>query len=234
VVIATRAQAPFLTQALASIAQQSLRADHVFVVCDVNDEPGAPWLADLKLSLPGVHVVQSSGTGMISAMNFGIGLSSSSYIAFLDSDDLWLPNKQAEQIRMLREDPELDAATGLAANFRMTAVGTPIVQPAHASVMFTSTTFRSDVFERFGQLDPDSTHFTWLYRWWGEARRSGIRTACSPYVGTHRRLHADNSWRVRGPQAHRELLSEVRRHAQYRVESAGTVTAQGPDEQGTP
>ncbi len=220
VVIASQPDSPFLEQAVESIGEQTLLPDVVYVVLDVDAAPSGSWLDRIRQCLPNLRVIHSQGSGMIPAMNCGISISDSAYIAFLDADDLWLPNKQAQQIQLLQEDPQLDAATCLAANFSADASGALVVQPAHESVMFTSTTFRSDAFDRFGQLDPGSTHFTWLYRWWGQARMSGIRTAHLPSVGTYRRLHADNSWRVHREQAHRELLTEVRRHAQSKARAA--------------
>jgi len=41
--------------------------------------------------------------GVASARNFGVSNSQYKYVAFLDSDDIWLPNKVVEQIKCINE-----------------------------------------------------------------------------------------------------------------------------------
>lgn len=50
--------------------------------------------------------------GMAASRNLGIRHAQGEYIAFLDADDVWLPNKLAEQVAILDSQPEADMLYG--------------------------------------------------------------------------------------------------------------------------
>ncbi len=219
-VIASLVGEPMLAEAVASIASQSLPSERVLVVCDAGPPLPAGWTDAIRLIHPAVEFHRNDEHGMVPAINLGIELTTTQYVAFLDADDLWQPRKQERQLALLAQRPEVDAATCMAMNFRIDDGGRRAFQVAAPANMFTCTTFRRDVFRRFGGLDPACTHFTWLYRWWGDARQRGIRTESVDYVGLHRRLHEANSWSIHRETAHRDLLGELR----HRVHSARSVS----------
>lgn len=212
-IIASLPGEPMLAETLASVATQSLPAERVLVVCDAGGPLPSPWIEDLRDILPTVEFLRNPLPGQVAAINHGIANATTPYLAFLDADDLWQPEKQRLQVDLLENEAGLDAVNCLAANFRDDGSGQRQQQQPNACITFTSTTFRRVAFDRLGALDPTNTHFTWLYRWWGDARRAGISTRSIDYVGLLRRLHDRNSWSVHQEAAHRDLLSEIRRHA---------------------
>jgi glycosyltransferase involved in cell wall biosynthesis len=213
-VIASLPGEPLLAETLASIAAQTLPAERVLVVCDAGDPLPVAWASEMSRILPVVEFHRNERPGQVAAINHGIALATTPYVAFLDADDLWQPEKQERQIALLQQEPELDAVTGLAANFRVDDRGQVSLEEPSPAIMFTAATFPRRTFERLGSLPPECTHFTWLYRWWGDARAAGIATRSIDYVGVHRRLHDANSWSVRNEEAHRDLLGELRRRVQ--------------------
>jgi glycosyltransferase involved in cell wall biosynthesis len=58
-------------------------------------------------SVPHVKVIRQPHEGVSIARNAGIEASRSEIVAFLDQDDLWLPNKLRVQMDLLLDEPEL-------------------------------------------------------------------------------------------------------------------------------
>lgn len=87
----------YLQEAVISILQQTLQPKEILIVDDGSTH-SQPTLIDniLKLSKT-IHYTQQSHQGAAAARNNGINLSKSKWIAFLDADDIWLPEKIEQQ-----------------------------------------------------------------------------------------------------------------------------------------
>ena len=107
VVIPAYNAAPFIGAALDSVFAQSFTDYEVIVVND--GSPDTPELerAVLPLRARIVYISQPNG-GPSSARNTAIRRARGTYVAFLDSDDVWMPEYLAEQMRILTADPSLD------------------------------------------------------------------------------------------------------------------------------
>lgn len=55
-----------------------------------------------------IKLVNKQNEGVSKARNSGIKLANGNWIALLDSDDEWLPNKLEKQIQILNENPKID------------------------------------------------------------------------------------------------------------------------------
>ena len=64
-----------------------------------------------------VRFHEKQNGGIASARNAGVALCRGDLLAFLDSDDLWEPDKLPRQIEALRSDPGLEAVFGQAEQF---------------------------------------------------------------------------------------------------------------------
>ena len=61
-----------------------------------------------------IKLIEQPHLGTAAARNYGIKISRGEFIAFLDADDLWHPEKLSEQILLLSENPSAGIASCLA------------------------------------------------------------------------------------------------------------------------
>ncbi len=103
VVIPTHDRAHTLERALGSVFDQTHAPAEVLVVDDgsKDDTEGL-----IRTRFPDCRYIYQENRGVSHARNRGIRASRCEWIAFLDSDDEWLPDKLAAQIRTLAEHPE--------------------------------------------------------------------------------------------------------------------------------
>jgi glycosyltransferase involved in cell wall biosynthesis len=104
VIIPTYNRADLVRQALASVKAQTFRDFEVVVV----DDGGADGTYEALAAGPELRVLRHPcRRGVAAARNTGVGAARGEWLAFLDSDDLWLPDKLARQILLLEGAPEL-------------------------------------------------------------------------------------------------------------------------------
>ncbi len=102
VVVPTHDRRGLLHRALGSIAAQT-RAPLEVVVVDDGSKDGTA--AMVRRDYPDVVLIEQANGGVSAARNRGIERSRGDWIAFLDSDDEWLPEKLARQHAALEADP---------------------------------------------------------------------------------------------------------------------------------
>jgi len=97
VVIPTRNRAPMVANAIRSAMAQTVSPIEIIVVDDCSADDTAAvvgLLNDRRVR----YVRRSSCGGGSAARNTGIGIANGEFIAFLDDDDEWLPEKLARQL----------------------------------------------------------------------------------------------------------------------------------------
>ena len=104
VVIPTFNRSPVLDRALDSVIAQTHSPAEVIVVDDGSTDGTAERV---ESGFPGVRVLQQENLGVSAARNRGIGASRGDWVAFLDSDDEWRPDKLERQVDALGDLPEL-------------------------------------------------------------------------------------------------------------------------------
>jgi len=113
VVIPTFNRAAFLEEALRTVHLQTLRVAEIVVV----DDGSTDNTREVVQSMPGVRYIYQQNAGPAAARNRGIREANGDLIAFLDSDDLWVPEKTAIQVEFLSSHQRVDICFGLMANF---------------------------------------------------------------------------------------------------------------------
>jgi len=103
VVIPTYNRGECLARALNSVLRQTHAASEIIVVDDGSSDATPQLVAD---HYPQVSYVRQANCGVSRARNRGIEAAWGTWIAFLDSDDEWLPTKLEHQLAELHSAPE--------------------------------------------------------------------------------------------------------------------------------
>ncbi len=106
VVIATYNKADTIRAAIDSVLNQTYRNFEVLVVDDGSTDETAPRIRDYGDKIRYLPK-KNGGTG--STRNLGIEQARGEYVAFLDGDDLWLPQKLELQVAAFEREPGLSA-----------------------------------------------------------------------------------------------------------------------------
>jgi glycosyltransferase involved in cell wall biosynthesis len=108
-IIPTHLRPDLLSEAISSVAAQSLRPLEVIVVSDVDDADTRELIAARQPAIPFPlrYVVNRPEPGACGSRNLGAQLAVCDWLAFLDDDDVWRP----EFLRRCAEAALLDNAT---------------------------------------------------------------------------------------------------------------------------
>jgi glycosyltransferase involved in cell wall biosynthesis len=121
VIIPTYNYAAYLHKAVDSVLEQTLTDHEVIVVDDGSSDDTAEVVQ--SYTDPRVKYIHQTNKGLPSARNTGIHASSGKYLAFLDADDAYHPEKLAVQVNLLEQNPK----AGLSYSSRITV--NPLGQP---------------------------------------------------------------------------------------------------------
>ncbi len=110
-IIPTRDRAGWTERAVASVLAQTWPPDELVVIDDGSVDGTAEHLLatfprrGTNETSPEIDVLRLDGRGVSAARNHGIRATTSEWLAFLDSDDEWLPDKLEAQLDALAEKP---------------------------------------------------------------------------------------------------------------------------------
>ena len=109
VILPTFNRARFLPDAFASVRDQSYSDWELVVIDDgsTDDTPGVVAELSRDLGRPVVHHRQDN-QGAYGARNTGLDLARGTYLAFFDSDDLWLPHHLERSVDALDRNGDID------------------------------------------------------------------------------------------------------------------------------
>ena len=90
----------YLPKAINSILQQNRSDIEIIIINDNSSDGTAEYLSSLSQQEPCVKVITTSGVGAAGARNIAIERAEGEYIAFLDADDYWYPEKLSTQLAL--------------------------------------------------------------------------------------------------------------------------------------
>ncbi len=114
VIIHTYNNEKFIAETIKSVLRQTYK-DYEIIVVDDGSEDGTrdalhPYMQDIRY-----HYKENGG--IASAKNAGISLSNAEFIAFLDHDDLWIPDKLKIQMEYFDAHPQIGLVYAKYASF---------------------------------------------------------------------------------------------------------------------
>lgn len=104
VIIPTYNRAIKVARAISSVLYQTFRDYELTVVDDGSDDGTSAVLSQFRRHI--TCLAHPENRGVSAARNTGIRASEGSLIAFLDSDDYWLPEKLAAQVTFFQKNPD--------------------------------------------------------------------------------------------------------------------------------
>lgn len=106
----------FLEEAIRSVLAQTYTNWELMLVDDGSTDGSSAVARRFASDNPGrIHYLEHPGhenRGMSASRNLGFSQTGGEYIALLDADDVWLPNKLTDQVVILNEHPEVAITYG--------------------------------------------------------------------------------------------------------------------------
>lgn len=184
---------------LASTIESAINQDNVDdIEIIVVDDGSTDRTVDITKRFSTVRYQYQESQGAAAARNTGAMLAQGEYIAFLDADDLWMPNKLELQVKMLAEQEQLnmvfcmvqqfispDLTNQQAANIACPTSPMPAYIPSGLMV-------QKDAFLRIGAFQTKWRVGEFI-DWFGRAKELGFQSDVVPEVLLKRRLHLTNT-----------------------------------------
>lgn len=106
VILPTFNRSHLIERAIKSVLAQSYQSFNLYVIDDGSTDDTELILKNYSHH-PQVHIFKQENKGVSAARNLGIKYSHAEWIAFLDSDDEWLPQKLEKQVVFIDQNPHL-------------------------------------------------------------------------------------------------------------------------------
>jgi glycosyltransferase involved in cell wall biosynthesis len=203
----------FLAAALDSVFEQAYEPVELVVVDDGSTDRSGEIAA-----ASGARLIRREHGGISAARNAGVGAARGELIAFLDADDLWLPNKLSIQVGYLLGHPEVDFVRSHTEIFLEPCTPPPpwfregwLGRPQHG--LLQTLLASRQALDVAGPFDPAfeiGEDIEWLAR----AKDAGLVSALLPDVLARLRVHAGSTMYNRldgGPALVRALKASLDR-----------------------
>lgn len=95
----------YLNRAIDSVLEQTRPVDEIIVVDDGSTDDTPDLLAQYG---DRIRTLRVNNGGLSWARNHGMRIARGSWVALLDSDDWWMPNKIEKQVELIEQNPQLD------------------------------------------------------------------------------------------------------------------------------
>lgn len=201
----------YLAGALQSVFKQDYNPLEVIVV----DDGSVDRSAEIAKSFSEVRYLYQKNQGVAVARNRAIEASTGEYIAFLDQDDRWAPDKLPTQLTYLNEHSEIDFVLAMQHVYLEGETEKPswlkseLLEEDHTGYHLGTALMRRKAFNQVGMFDPKyciGSDTDWFFR----AKDAGVQLIILPTVLLYKRVHEKNE-SAHAVQNSQELLDVIRR-----------------------
>jgi glycosyltransferase involved in cell wall biosynthesis len=183
----------YLRAALESVFGQDHKPYEVIVV----DDGSTDTTADIVSEFKGVIYLRQANQGVATARNKALDIARGEFIAFIDQDDLWTPNKLAVQVQYFLDHSEIQYTLTHQQFFLEPGASIPtwfrkeLLSDPHPGFVPSTLMARRSVFEKIGKFETRYSHASdsdWFFR----ASQAELPMAVIPEVLLQRRIHREN------------------------------------------
>jgi len=185
----------YLEATIESALAQSWTPIEIIVIDDASNDGSVDIAKSFAAST--TYALQShAGAG--AARNHGVKLARGDYLAFLDADDLWLPNKLDLQMSAFASRPGLDAVFGQVEQFVSPDLPHEQAENVHcpagaAPARLPGTMLvKTQTFKEVGWFSSELRVGEFV-EWYARATELGVEDEIIPEVVLRRRIHGTNS-----------------------------------------
>ena len=190
--------ARYLNETLQSILVQTTVPREVILVDDGSTDDSAALIQRAAAAAPiPMRYVPQANQGTAAARNRGVELAASPLIAFLDQDDLWLPEKLARQCDLLWHQPTAGYSITQVAFF-MDGDGPPPawvrakwLEGPQPGYLPSCLLVRRSTFQQVGIFDSALRNGSDT-DWFARVRDAGVGVTIAPEVLVRQRVHSGN------------------------------------------
>ena len=208
----------YVAQALESVLAQSTPSDEIIVVDDGSTDDTPDVLQGFATH---VRIIRQQNYGPARALNVGIAESTGDALAFLDCDDLWLPDKLRIQNAAMTTERDLEAVFGSIQQFASpdldpeTARQYSVPNSPQPGISKNTLLVRREAFERIGPFN-GGLRVTDFVDWYARAIVLDFRWRMLPQVVALRRHHPGNSGRQNRLKQQDETLQALKQSLEMR------------------
>jgi glycosyltransferase involved in cell wall biosynthesis len=216
-----------IMKALSSVAEQTYPYVEVIVIDDGSSDRTVEVVREARYRMPVRVIALGRNQGIAAARNVGIDAARGEYIAFLDSDDWWLPGKLSHQVNLLEQSGGPDANTLVYSRIEILRARDRVVRPSRAirdqeefmdyvaigrGLISNSTFILPSRVAKLTRYSHSPPHEDWVF--FSRLQKAGVRFVMAPQVLSiwDDRMQENRASRALSSLAwleeHRSLMSE--------------------------
>jgi glycosyltransferase involved in cell wall biosynthesis len=184
----------FIKDALTSIYNQDYPHFEVIVV----DGHSTDQTLSIVNKFNPITIIKQKGVGVSDAYNTGIKAANADILAFLSSDDIWMPNKLAAHVGYMMDNPEIMFTNSLIEYFLEPGSEIPrgfrkeLLNDSHPARIMETLVVRKEIFKKVGLFNTELSTAEDI-DWYSRAQDFGVSNHLLDEILLKKRIHGHNT-----------------------------------------